>query len=122
MDVPPKDPLSITFSALADPTRRDILTRLRKHPLTVGELAEHYAMSRAGVSQHLTVLERADLVQRSRRGQWIECTLSTATLDPASQWIEEQRAEWNERLDRLEHHLSQNTRPQENKAQKGVGK
>lgn len=117
-----KDPLSIIFSALADPTRRDILARLRRHPLTVSELAEHYAMSRAGVSQHLTVLERADLVRRSRRGQWMECALSPAALNPASQWIEQQRAEWNGRLDRLEQHLSKSTRSDDEKAQKGAEK
>lgn len=119
--MPLKDPLSMTFNALADPTRRDILARLRKHPLTVSDLAERYAMSRAGVSQHLTVLERANLVRRSRRGQWMECTLSPAALDPASEWIEQQRAEWNERLDRLEQHLTRHARP-ENKAQKGAEK
>lgn len=120
--MPLKDPLSMTFSALADPTRRDILARLRKHPLTVSDLAEHYAMSRAGVSQHLTVLERADLVQRSRRGQWMECTLSPAALDPASQWIEQQRVEWKERLDRLEEHIGRKTALHEKHTEKGEEK
>lgn len=102
----PKDPLSLTFSALADPTRRDILDRLRRRPLTVSDLAQHYPMSRAAVSQHLTVLERAELVRRNRRGQWIDCSITPASLDEAAQWIEQQRAAWNERLDRLEDYLT----------------
>lgn len=104
--MPPKDPLSVTFSALADPTRRDILNRLRRQPLTVSDLAQHYPMSRAAVSQHLSVLERAELVRRNRRGQWIDCSITPASLDEAAQWIEQQRAEWNERLDRLQDYLS----------------
>lgn len=103
--MPPKDPLSVTFSALADPTRRDILNRLRRRPLTVSDLAKHYPMSRAAVSQHLSVLERAELVRRNRRGQWIDCAVTPASLDEAARWIEKQRAEWNDRLDRLEDHL-----------------
>ena len=114
--MPPRDPLSITFSTLADPTRRDILGRLRRHPLTVSDLSRHYPMSRAAVSQHLSVLERADLVRRNRRGQWIECSLSPRALDPAQEWIEQQRAEWNERL---EHYLKRKTPSQDEPTQEG---
>lgn len=109
--MPPKDPLSVTFSALADPTRRDILVRLRRRPLAVSELAQHYPMSRAAVSQHLSVLERAELVHRNRRGQWIDCSIDPASLDEAAQWIETQRAEWSERLDRLQDYLSSTPPP-----------
>lgn len=117
--MPPKDPLSVTFSALADPTRRDILNRLRRRPLTVSELAKHYPMSRAAVSQHLSVLERAELVSRNRRGQWIDCAIAPASLDEAAQWIEQQRAEWNERLDRLDRYLSRASPPTEDSAPEG---
>ncbi|MCH8561821.1 metalloregulator ArsR/SmtB family transcription factor [Nesterenkonia sp. LB17] len=110
--------MSVTFSALADPTRRDILDRLRRRPLTVSELAKHYPMSRAGVSQHLSVLERAELVSRNRRGQWIDCSITPASLDEASQWIENQRRQWNERLDHLEEYLN-NHPSKEDASQKG---
>ncbi|MFV2196821.1 ArsR/SmtB family transcription factor [Nocardiopsis sp. LOL_012] len=101
-----RDRLSMEFAALADPTRRDILTRLRGGSLTVSDLAEHYPVSRAAVSQHLTVLERAGLVTRDRRGQWTDCSLAPLCLDEAAAWIERQRADWTERFDRLDEHLS----------------
>lgn len=95
----------MAFAALADPTRRDILTRLRSGPLTVGDLAVHYPISRPAVSQHLTVLEKAGLVARGRRAQWNDCSLATASLDEAAAWIEHQRADWIERFDLLDEHL-----------------
>ncbi len=100
-----RDRLSVAFAALADPTRRDILTRLRSGPLTVSDLAMHYPMSRPAVSQHLTVLEKAGLVARDRRGQWNDCSLATASLDEAAEWIARQRAEWTERFDLFDEHL-----------------
>jgi DNA-binding transcriptional ArsR family regulator len=100
-----KDRLSVAFGALADPTRRDILTRLRHGPLTVGDLAADYPMSRPAVSQHLTVLEKAGLVARDRRAQWNDCTLETASLDEAAAWLEQQRADWVHRFDLLDEHL-----------------
>jgi uncharacterized protein YndB with AHSA1/START domain/DNA-binding transcriptional ArsR family regulator len=103
--MPASDGLSAAFAALADPTRRSILTRLRTGPLTVGDLAARYAMSRPAVSQHLAVLERAGLVARDRRGQWRECRLETEGLDAAAAWIEAQRAGWVERFDALDEHL-----------------
>lgn len=101
-----RDLLSTQFAALADPTRRDLLTRLRPGALTISDLAPHYPMSRAAVSQHLTVLENAGLIRRSQRGRWIDCSLTPAALDPAAAWLEGQRADWNDRLDRLEAHLT----------------
>lgn len=101
-----EDYLSSTFAALADPTRRDILHRLRMGPLTVSELATHYPISRPAVSQHLAVLERAGLVERNRRAQWSECSLAQDSLDAAASWIEQQRTAWNERFDRLEEYLA----------------
>lgn len=103
--MPAVDALSLAFGALADPTRRDILTRLKSGPVTVSELASNYAMSRPAVSQHLTVLESAGLIARERRAQWRECRLEDDGLDDASTWIAEQKAEWAERFDLLEQHL-----------------
>lgn len=100
-----RDRLSMAFAALADPTRRDILMRLRSSSLTVSDLAERYPISRAAVSQHLAVLEKAGLVIRDRRGQWTDCSLATAYLDEAAAWIEQQRADWGERFDLLDEHL-----------------
>ena len=108
------DRLSMAFATLADPTRRDILMRLRSHPLTVSDLAEHYPMSRPAVSQHLTVLEKAGLVARDRRAQFSDCSLTAASLDEASAWIEQQRAEWTERFDRLDEHLRSRREPDPN--------
>ncbi|HEX4219473.1 MAG TPA: metalloregulator ArsR/SmtB family transcription factor [Acidimicrobiales bacterium] len=93
-----RDRLSAAFAALADPTRRDMLMRLRSGPLTVGDLAVHYPMSRPAVSQHLTVLEKAGLVARDRRAQWNDCSIATAGLDEAAAWIEQQRTGWTERF------------------------
>lgn len=95
----------MAFAALADPTRRDILARLRTRSHTVGDLSAHYPMSRPAVSQHLSVLERAGLVVRDRRAQWRDCSLATGTLDEAAAWIDTQRAEWIERFDLLDEHL-----------------
>lgn len=101
----PVDQLSLTFGALADPTRRDILARLRNGPATVSDLASNYAMSRPAISQHLSVLERAGLIAREQRAQWRECRLEREGLAGASEWIEDQRADWSERFDLLEEHI-----------------
>ncbi|NQX27823.1 winged helix-turn-helix transcriptional regulator [Microbacteriaceae bacterium VKM Ac-2854] len=101
------DSLSLAFGALADPTRRDILTRLRSGPVTVSELAANYTMSRPAVSQHLKVLEAAGLIARSQRAQWRECALEEGGLDDATRWLEQQRIEWSDRLDRLAGHLAE---------------
>src|SRR4051812_14685759 len=100
-----RDPLSIAFAALADPTRRDILQRLRRGPQTAGDLAARYPISRPAVSQHLAVLEKAGLVVRDRRAQWNDCSLTSQSLDDVSAWIEQQRADWSEQFDLLEAHL-----------------
>ncbi|HEV2529689.1 MAG TPA: metalloregulator ArsR/SmtB family transcription factor [Thermomicrobiales bacterium] len=99
------DRLSVAFAALADPTRRDILVRLREGPSSVGDLAAHYPMSRPAVSQHLAVLEKAGLVTRDRRAQWNDCSLTPVGLDEAAAWIAQQRAEWTERFDLLDEHF-----------------
>ncbi len=99
------DQLSLVFGALADPTRRDILTRLGDGAITVGDLASNYAMSRPAISQHLRVLENARLIARTANAQWREVTVRDDGLDEVSDWIAGQRAEWTERFDLLEEHL-----------------
>lgn len=95
------DELSRVFQALADPTRREILSRLRDGSMTVGALAEPFAMSRPAISQHLKVLERAGLIERTASAQWRTCTIRTEPLDEASAWVDRHRGEWNERFDLL---------------------
>ena len=99
------DPLSSTFAALADPTRRAILARLAEGEATVSELAEPFAMTLQAISKHLKVLERAGLVVRGKDAQWRPCRLEAAPLESASAWIDANRKIWNERLDQLDRHL-----------------
>lgn len=99
------DRLSLVFAALADPTRREILTRLSRGAATVGEVAAPFAISAPAISQHLKVLERAGLVTRTVQAQWRTLSLQAEPLDEASAWVEKQRHEWNLRLDALEDHL-----------------
>lgn len=107
------DPLSLVFSALADPTRRDILSRLAQGPATVGEVATPFPMSAPAISQHLKVLERAGLVARTAHAQWRTLSMQAEPLDEASAWVERHRREWNLRLDALEAHLeTMKTRPE----------
>ena len=96
------DPLSTTFSALADPTRRAILARLASGEATVTELAEPFEMSLPAVSKHLKVLQRAGLIARGREAQWRPCRLEAAPLQDAADWIEHYRRFWEESLDRLD--------------------
>ena len=99
------DPLSITFAALADPTRRAILARLADGEATVNELAEPFDMSLQAVSKHLKVLERAGLITRGQNAQYRPCRLEAAPLDDAVEWIGRHRQVWEDRFDRLEQHL-----------------
>ncbi len=99
------DPLSLVFAALADPTRRAILSRLAQGPATVGEVAAPFAVSAPAISQHLKVLERAGLVTRTTQAQWRTLSMQAEPLDQASAWVEKHRREWNLRLDVLEEHL-----------------
>jgi DNA-binding transcriptional ArsR family regulator len=97
----PSDQLSLTFAALADPTRRTILTRLSEGEATVNELADPLPMSLPAVSRHLKVLERAGLITRGRDAQWRPCRLEPAPLEDASAWIDDNRQAWEDRLDAL---------------------
>ncbi len=101
------DPLSATFSALADPTRRAILARLVDGEAGVTELAAPFAMSMPAVSKHLKVLERAGLIERSRQAQWRPCRLAPEPLKEVAEWVERYRELWEERLDRLDAYLSE---------------
>jgi DNA-binding transcriptional ArsR family regulator len=101
----PDDPLSMTFAALADPTRRALLARLAQSQATVNELAEPFDMSLQAVSKHLKVLERAGLISRGRDAQYRPCRFEAEPLDGAIDWIDQHRQVWKERFDQLEQHL-----------------
>lgn len=101
------DRLSLTFSALADPTRRAILARLSQGETTVNELAEPFAMSLPAISKHLKVLERTGLIERGRTAQWRPCKLQAAPLKEAVDWLEYYRRFWEQSFDRLEDYLKE---------------
>lgn len=96
------DPLSTTFAALADPTRRAILARLATGEATVSELAAPFDMSLPGVSKHLKVLRDAGLVSQGRDAQWRPCRLETDHLREVAAWVEQYRRIWEDRLDRMD--------------------
>src|ERR1700727_2625410 len=96
--------LDVTFTALADPTRRAIVTRLARGDATVSELAAPFDMTLPGISKHLKVLERSGLISRTRHAQFRPCHLERDALDAAVEWIEEYRV-WDERFDKLDAHL-----------------
>lgn len=100
-----QDQLSLTFGALADPTRRKILERLLAGAATVTELAEPLPISQPAVSKHLKVLECAGLISRSQTAQWRSSALEPQALLAASLWMEPYRALWEQRFDNLEAHL-----------------
>ena len=102
----PVDQLDRTFAALADPIRRSILTRLAEGEATVGQLAEPFAVSLPAISRHLKVLERAGLVSRGREAQWRPTRMQTEPLDEAIEWMRSRRQLWEQRMDRLDAHLS----------------
>lgn len=101
------DRLSVTLSALADPTRRGILARLATGEATVNELARPYDMSLAAVSKHLKVLEGAGLISRGKDAQYRPCRLEAAPLRDVDGWLENYRRFWEESLDQLEVYLAE---------------
>lgn len=112
------DRLSLTFAALADPTRRAILARLTAGPTSVTELAAPHAMSLPAISKHLRVLERSGLITRARDAQWRPCQLKADPLKEAVDWLEHYRQFWEESMDRLEDYLrelQQKPKPHESK-------
>jgi DNA-binding transcriptional ArsR family regulator len=100
------DELSVTFAALADPTRRAILTRLAAGEATVGQLAAPFDLTQQAISKHIKVLEHAGLISRSRAAQARPCHLEPARLETVAEWIGRHRQDWHERYDRLDTHLA----------------
>ena len=100
------DQLSITFAALADPTRRAILSRLSTGEASVTELAKPFNLSLPGISKHLKVLQRAGLVRQTRKAQWRPCRLDGARLKEAADWVGEYRQFWDESFERLDEYLA----------------
>ena len=101
------DPLSSTFAALADPTRRAILARLVSGEVSVTELAKPFAMSMPAVSKHLKVLEHAGLIARGHNAQWRPCRLNAAPLKDIADWVQHYRRFWEESFDRLDSYLGE---------------
>ena len=99
------DPLSTTFAALADPTRRAILARLSNGEASVGELAEPFDISLPAVTKHLKVLQRAGLISQGREAQWRPCRLEARPMRDAVAWMESYRQHWEQRFDRLGQYL-----------------
>jgi DNA-binding transcriptional ArsR family regulator len=102
---PNPDSLSVTFAALADPTRRAILARLAEGPATVKELSAPFDITGPAVTKHLRVLERARLIARGREAQWRPCQLEAAPLKEVAEWTERYRRYWEDRLNRLDEYL-----------------
>jgi DNA-binding transcriptional ArsR family regulator len=101
----PADTLSLTFSALADPTRRAILARLASGEATVKELSAPFDMSAPAISKHLKVLERAGLIARGREAQWRPCRLEAAPLEEVAKFADEFRRNWEASHKRLDRYL-----------------
>jgi DNA-binding transcriptional ArsR family regulator len=101
------DPLSSTFSALADPTRRAILARLTAGEASVTELAGPFRMSMPAVSKHLKVLERAGLIARSREALWRPCRLEAGPLREVADWVDHYRRFWEESFDGLDDYFGE---------------
>ena len=99
------DQLSMTFAALADPTRRAILARLAQGEATVNELAEPFALSLPTISKHLKVLQHAGLISQGRRAQWRPCRLEAEPLQEVAGWVADYRQFWDESFSRLDDYL-----------------
>jgi DNA-binding transcriptional ArsR family regulator len=105
MDMQQPDPLSLTFAALADPTRRAILARLADGEASVKELAEPFDMTQPAISKHLRVLERAGLIERGRQAQWRPRRLRAGPLRDIADWVGGYRRHWEASFDRLDEYL-----------------
>ncbi len=109
----PKDgrpALDAVFGALADPTRRRIVERLARRPLTIGEIAGGFSISQPAISKHVKVLEQAGLLTREVVGRTHHCRLDPKTMQSAASWLDAQRRYWNAALDRLDAHLARTPR------------
>jgi len=107
MPISTSDRLSSTFAALADPTRRAILSRLASGEASVSELAKPFEMSMPAVSKHLRVLEHAGLIERGRDAQWRPSRLKAEPLRDVADWVGHYKRFWEESLDRLDEYLQQ---------------
>ena len=105
MDTQQVDPLSTTFAALADPTRRAILARLAEGEASVKDLAEPFDMSQPAISKHLRVLERAGLIEQGRQAQWRPRRLRASPLKDIADWVGQYRRHWEESFERLDAYL-----------------
>jgi DNA-binding transcriptional ArsR family regulator len=112
------DPLSSTFSALADPTRRAILARLATGETSVTELARPFDISLPGISKHLKVLQKAGLIEQGREAQWRPCRLKATPLKDVADWVGHYRKFWEESLDRLDEYLKEIQRTENKHARK----
>ena len=101
------DTLSVTLSALADPTRRAILARLARGEATVNEIAKPFDISLPAVSRHLKVLETAGLISRGREAQWRPCRLETRALKTVDDWLSRYRRFWTESFDKMDAYLAE---------------
>lgn len=119
-----QDQLSLTFSALADPTRRAILARLSQGQANVSDLAEPFLknMSLPAITKHLKVLEKSGLITKTREAQWRPCKLNGLALKDASDWIERYRVFWEESFDRLDEYLKTMTTKKSAKGKKKHGR
>ena len=108
------DQLSVTFAALADPTRRAILARLSQGEAPVTELAKPFDLSLPGISKHLKVLQRSGLITQTRNAQWRPCRLEGARLKEAAAWVGEYRRFWDESFERLDEYLAEIQKEQSN--------
>jgi len=115
------DCLSLTFAALADPTRRAILSRLSRGETSVTEIARPFKISMPAITRHLHVLERSGLISRSRRAQWRPCRLKAKPMKEAVDWLEHYRNHWEVSLDRLDDYL-QNLQAKQKSPEKKHGR
>ncbi len=99
------DPLSLTFAALADPTRRAILARLAQGEASVKDLAAPFDMSQPAISKHLRVLERAGLIEQGRQAQWRPRRLRAGPLRDIADWVDQYKRHWEESFERLDAYL-----------------
>jgi len=101
------DRLSLTFAALANPTRRAILARLAQGEATVNELAEPFDMSLPAISKHIRVLERSGLITQGQKAQYRPCTIDASPLEEISRWTDQYRHIWEARFDHIEEYINQ---------------
>ena len=118
MDKQHPDPLSVTFAALADPTRRAILARLANGEASVKDLGAPFDLSQPAISKHLRVLERAGLIERGRQAQWRPRRLKAGPLRDVADWVGHYRPHWEESFERLDAYLRE---LQQNQADEATG-